>query len=68
MTYTLEDLKSLVVNYSGNDNPTIFVLDDNCDDSEQAFKPTCIFIDDDGDIIIQVSSIELTKHYHKGDG
>lgn len=46
----------------------IFILDDNCNDSEQAFEPTCIFVDDDGDIIIQVSSIQLTEHYHKGDG
>ena len=60
MVYTLEDLKSLT-SYSGNDNPMIFVLDDNCNDNKQALEPTCIFIDDDGDIIIQVPSSKLTE-------
>lgn len=60
MIYTLEDLKNLASN-SGNDNPMIFILDDDCNDSEQALEPTCIFVDDDGDIIIQVSSNKLTE-------
>lgn len=64
MIYTLEDLKNLTSNYSGNDNPMIFVLDDNCNDNKQALEPTCIFVDDDGDIIIQVPSAQLTD---KGD-
>lgn len=61
MVYTLEDLKILTSNYSGNDNPMIFILNDDCNDSKQAFEPTCIFIDDDGDIIIQVPSAQLTN-------
>lgn len=52
---TLHNLKQLSKAYSGNDNPGIFVLTDKHDDSSKAIEPTCVFIDDDGDIIIQVN-------------
>ena len=50
----LHNLKQLATAYSGNDNPGVFVLTDKHDDSSKAIDPTCVFIDDDGDIIIQV--------------
>lgn len=50
----LSHLKQLTITYSGNDNPNIFVLTDKNDNSLEAIQPTCVFIDDDGDIIIQV--------------
>ena len=54
--YTLDDLKSLTEKY-GNKNPNIFLLSDmkTCDDTSEAFAPTNVFIDDNGDIIIQVN-------------
>ena len=53
--YTLDDLKSLTEKY-GNKNPNIFLLSDmkTCDGTSEAFAPTNVFIDDNGDIIIQV--------------
>lgn len=51
----LHHLKQLAIAYSGNDDPYVFVLTDEHDDSSQAIQPTCVFIDDDGDIIIQVN-------------
>jgi hypothetical protein len=54
MSYTtLHTLKQLAKAYSGNENPGIFLLSDETDDTDIAFEPTCVFIDDDGDIIIQ---------------
>ena len=54
--YELNDIKELVKAYSGNENPGVFILSDmkTCEDTEEAFSPTNIFIDDEGDIIIQV--------------
>lgn len=52
--YKLRDLIKLTWAYSGNDNPMIFILNDNTDDSTNAIEPNNVFIDDDGDIIIQV--------------
>ena len=53
--YKLSDIKTLAKIYSGNNNPGIFLLSDRkqCDKSDEAFEPSNIFIDDDGDIIIQ---------------
>ena len=53
-TTTLYDLKQLTKAY-GNENPSVWILDDQTDKSENAIKPTCVFIDNDGDIIIQVN-------------
>ena len=53
----LNDIKQLVKAYSGNENPSIWILDENVDQNlteHRAINPTCAFIDDDGDIIIQV--------------
>ena len=57
--YKLRDIIQLVWTYSGNNNPSIFVLNDETDDSNKAFCPTCIFIDDDGDVIIQIDKTKL---------
>ena len=57
--YKLRDIIKLTWAYSGNDNPNIFVLSDKIDDSSKAISPTCIFIDDDGDVIIQINKKEL---------
>lgn len=61
--YTLDDLKNLASAYSGNDNPSIFLLSDmkRCDQTDEAFCPTNVFIDDNGDIIIQVDEYLLTQ-------
>lgn len=61
--YTLDDLKSLCKKYSGNDNPSIFILSDMKRDTQtdEAFAPTNVFIDDAGDIIIQVDEHLLTQ-------
>lgn len=56
---TLNDIKSLVKAYSGNENPSVWILTDKDDNTENAIKPTCIFIDKDGDIIIQVNKKKL---------
>lgn len=54
MSYTtLDNLKQLAQAYSGNDNPGIFLTLDNYDDPNYGIEPTCVFVDDDGDIIIQ---------------
>jgi len=50
----LHHLKQLTIAYSGNDDPNVFVLTDKHDNSLKAVQPTCVFIDNDGDIIIQV--------------
>lgn len=57
--YKLRDIIKLVWAYSGNNNPNIFVLNDKTDDSDKALTPACIFIDDDGDVIIQVDKEKL---------
>ena len=55
MSYTtLHNLKQLTSAYSGNDDPGVFIQPDITDNSKKyGFSPTCVFIDDDGDIIIQ---------------
>ena len=55
----LYDLKQLTKAYSGNENPSVWILNDETDKSENAIKPTCVFIDSDGDIIIQVNKNKL---------
>lgn len=60
--YRLNDLKELVENYSGNDNPTIWIKDDLEKDTGKSIAPRNIFIDDDGDIIIEVN-VELLGDY-----
>ena len=54
-TTKLNDLKQLTRAYSGTENPSIWVMDDENDNTENAIVPTCVFIDDDGDIIIQIN-------------
>lgn len=54
-TTTLNDLKKLTRAYSGNENPSIWVMNDENDNTEDAIVPSCVFIDDDGDIIIQIN-------------
>lgn len=61
------DLRQLKEVYSGQENPSIWVLPDNTDDYEQAIKPSCVFIDDDGDIIIQIDGKVFNKVYKKGE-
>ncbi len=50
--WTLSDIKA-VASQSGNDNPGIFLLSEEDEDTEDAFAPTDIFVDDAGDIIIK---------------
>ena len=50
--WTLDDLRAIALK-SGNNNPGIFLLSESDKDAEDAFAPTDIFIDDDGDIIIK---------------
>jgi len=60
--YSLEDLKELVKN-SGNNNPNIFIMSDmkTKEQTHEAFPPTNIFIDFEGDIIIQIDEHMLTQ-------
>lgn len=46
----LEDLKKLAYEYSGNDNPSIFVYDT----AGNEYKIFTVYIDNDGDIIFEV--------------
>lgn len=45
-----EDLKRLVYEHSGNDNPSIFVYDT----AGNEYKIFTVYIDNDGDIIFEV--------------
>ena len=56
--YTLEDLKEI---REGNENPGIFIISDikTKEQSDEAFCPTNIFVDDVGDIIIQIDEHKL---------
>lgn len=66
MSYTtLHTLKQLSKAYSGNENPGIFLLSDRIDDSSYGFEPSCIFIDDNGDIIIQFDIKEALSNLNK---
>lgn len=58
--YTLEDLKE-IARESGNDNPSIFILSDmkTIKNSEEAFPPTNINVDENGDIVIMVDEYLL---------
>ena len=60
--YTLDDLKE-IARESGNDNPSIFILSDmkTIKNSEEAFSPTNINIDKNGDIIIMVDNKLLSQ-------
>lgn len=52
----VNDIKTLVNKYSGNNNPSIWILDINDYDSKNHAIPIKnVFIDDDGDVIIQVN-------------
>lgn len=50
--WTLDDLRAIALK-SGNDNPGIFLLPESNEDTDDAFAPTDIFVDDIGDIIIK---------------
>lgn len=58
--YTLDDLKE-IARESGNDNPSIFILSDmkTIKNSEEAFAPTSVNVDENGDIIIMVDEYLL---------
>ena len=60
-TYKYRDIRQLKEAYSGNENPPLWILPDSTDDSGQAIEPTWIFIDNDGDIIIQVDVMHLKE-------
>lgn len=51
---TLKDLNE-IAKESGNDNPTIWIKSDLEDDVGKSVSPENIFIDEDGDIIIDVA-------------
>ena len=51
---TLQDLIDFAKK-SNNDNPSIWLLDDQCDDYDQACGIEDIDLDEDGDIIIKVN-------------
>lgn len=50
----LNDLNELAKQYSGNDNPTVWIKDDLVKDNSKCIPPSNVFVDDDGDIIIEV--------------
>lgn len=50
--WTLEDLKT-IASESGNDNPSIFLLSEKDECTDDAFSPIDIFLDDGGDVIIK---------------
>ena len=66
MSYTtLHNFKQLAKAYSGNDNPGVFILSDTTDDSSKAFEPTCVFVDDNGDLIVQVDKKKFKSEEYK---
>lgn len=48
----LKDLTQ-ILNHTGNNNPTIWLLEDTKTNESEAFPPSNVFIDNQGDIIIQ---------------
>lgn len=68
MYISLQDLKD-VSKDSGNPNPGIFLLDDmkTINEQEQAFAPTNVQLDEDGDLVIFVDKKMLQEKIFEKD-